>query len=126
MSAGVFEEGKYEAGNGTVYPVRVQPESKELELNSVANAYPTDAITAGVPTIPIRKSRRGFGISVRTVTVELTADGTGETADYLGEGALLTIPVFNPTVWDGYGKGQTGTYLGIACKFKSKNPELVK
>jgi hypothetical protein len=63
---------------------------------------------------------------MRSVTVELTADGTGETGDYEGTGTRFTIPVFDPDVWDGYAKGQTGTYLGIACVFRGKSPEVVR
>lgn len=126
MSAGTFETGKYEDEAGNVWECRVQPETKELTLDSVANAYPTASPTADLPTLPINiSSRRKFGIKMRTVTVELTADGAAETADYEGAGTRFTVPVFDPTVWSGYSKGQTGTYLGIACEFKTKSSEEV-
>lgn len=127
MSAGAFEVGKYETNGGTfVYECRVQEETKELALNSVSNAYPSADATADLPTLEISKrGNRGFGITPRTVTIELTADGTGETAEYT-EGSRFTIPVFQESVWDGYAKGQTGTYLGIACEFRSKSPELIR
>lgn len=126
MSAGVFEDGVYESNDGLVFLCRTQPETKGLTLNSVANAYSTETLTAGLPTLPLRQSRRGFGVKVRSVTVELTADGTGPTADYLGTGSQLTVPVFDPAVYASYAKGQTGTYLGIACKCVRKTPELVR
>lgn len=126
MSAGVFEKGKYLDNTGNCYAVRVQPESKGLTLGAVGNSYPTDAIDPNLPTLAISQNRRGFGVKVRTVTVKLTADGTNETGDYLGEGAKLTVPVFDPAVYAQYGQGQTGTYLGIACEFSSKNPELIR
>jgi len=126
MSAGTFEVGKYEDNAGNIWECRVQPETKGLTLNSVANDYPTEAATADLPTLPINvTSRRKFGIKMRSVTVELTADGTAETADYEGTGTRFTIPVFDPLVWDGYAKGQTGTYLGIACVFRGKSSEEV-
>lgn len=126
MSAGTFEIGKYEDGNGNVWECRVQPETKGLTLNSEANAYPTGAATAGLPTLPVNiSSRRKFGIKMRSVTIELTADGTAETADYQGTGTRFTIPVFDPLVWAGYDKGQTGTYLGIACVFRGKSSEEI-
>jgi len=127
MSAGAFEEGKYQDNAGNVYRCRVQPETKALALNSVANSYPTDAITADLPTIPIKTSgRRGFGITMRSVTIELTADGTGATADYQGTGTRHIVPVFDPGQWAEYAAGQTGTYLGIACKFVNKSPEVIR
>jgi hypothetical protein len=126
MSAGTFETGKYEDGAGNIWECRVQPETKQLTLNSVANAYPTGDPTADLPTLPVNvSSRRKFGIKMRSVTIELTADGTAETGDYEGTGTRFTIPVFDPTVWAGYAKGQTGTYLGIACEFKGKSSEEV-
>lgn len=121
MSAGIFENGRYGQRTGTnIWPCKAQPESKELTLNSVANDYPAGAVTAGLPRIKLRKTRREFGLPVRTVTVQLTANGTGATADYLS-GTLQTIPVFTQAAYDSYDEGQTGTYLGIACEFVGKS-----
>lgn len=126
MSAGPFEDGKYESGNTFVYPVRVQPESKGLTLNSVANAYPEGALTANIGTLALTGGRRRFGVVPRTVTVEFTAAPTGAVADYAGIGSQFTLPVFDPDVWAGYSTGQTGTYLGTAIKYINKNPELIR
>lgn len=127
MSAGTFETGKYTDNAGNVWECRVQPETKELTLGSAANEYTADAPTADLPTLPVNvSSRRKFGIKMRSVTVELTADGTGDTGDYEGTGTRFTIPVFQASVWDTYAKGQTGTYLGIACSFVNKSSEEVK
>ena len=121
MSTGAFETGKYEQNGGTnVWPCKAQPETKGLTLSGVANAYPTAGATAGLPRIKLRKSRREFGLPIRTVTVELTADGTGVTAD-MDAGTLHTVPVFKESVWEGYDELQTGTYLGIACVFSGKS-----
>jgi hypothetical protein len=128
MSAGAFEDGKYEQnGAAYIWPCRVQPETKGLTLNAVANAYPAAAVAADLPTMEIsRRGNRGFGVIPRTVTIELTADGTAETGDYLGEGTQFTIPVFTESAYNSYGKGQTGTYLGIACKYIAKTGEKVR
>jgi hypothetical protein len=126
MSAGAFEDGKYESGNTFVYPVRVQPESKGLSLNSVSNDYPAGALTADIGTLSLTGGRRRFGVIPRTVTVEFTAAPTGAVADYAGIGTQFTIPVFDPDVWAGYVKGQTGTYLGTAIKYVNKAPELIR
>jgi len=126
MSAGSFEQGKYEDNSGNVWEVRVQPETKGLTLNSVANAYPAAALTADLPKLPINtSSRRKFGIKMRSVIVELTADGTGATGDYQGTGTRHAVPVFDSDNYDLYAKDQTGTYLGIACKFVRKSGEEV-
>lgn len=126
MSAGQFEEGKYEDNAGNVWECRVQPETKGLTLDSVANAYPEAALTADLPKIPVNvSSRRQFGIKMRSVTVELTADGSAGTSDYEGTGTRHVVPVFDAENWDSYAKGQVGTYLGIACKFVRKSSEEV-
>lgn len=123
MSAGKFESAKYESiDEANIWPCRAQPETKGLTLNAVANAYPTDAVTAGLPRIRLRKGKRQFGPTIRTVTVKLTADGTGAVADYL-EGTTHVVPVFQQSVHSGYSLGQTGTYLGIACECVGKFPE---
>lgn len=121
MSTGSFESGKYEQNGGTnIWPCRAQPETKGLTLGTVANAYPAAAVTAGLPRVKLRKSRREVGLPIRTVTVKLTADGTGVEADMV-EGSFHTVPVFRESVWNGYDEGQTGTYLGIACIYAGKS-----
>jgi len=123
MSAGAFENGRYESIDGLyIWPCRAQPESKGLTLDGVANAYPTDGVTEGLPKIRLRKGKREFGPTVRTVTVRMTAAPTGPQADYLGLGSLLTIPVFQQSTWASYGEGQTGTYLSTAVEFVGKFP----
>jgi hypothetical protein len=128
MSAGAFEDGKYEQNGGAnIWSCRVQPETKGLALGTDPNGYPSGDVTANLPTLEISKrGNRGFGLIPRVVTIELTEDGTGETGDYLGTGTQFTIPVFQEGVFNNYSKGQTGTYLGIACKFVSKTGEKIR
>lgn len=127
MSAGTFETGKYEDNAGNIWECRVQPETKGLSLDSVTNAYPTDAATADLPTLPVKVSgRRGFGITMRSVTIEITGAPAGAQADYEGVGTRFTIPVFDPAVWQDYAKDEVGTYNGMACKYVLKSPEFVR
>jgi len=127
MSAGKFDlAGKYESDEGNVYRCRPQPETKGLTLATNANAYPTGAITAGLGSITLTKSKRSLGVIPRTVTVRLTADGTGDQGDYEGEGTSHVVVVFNPTVYAGYAIGDVGTYLGIACVLDFKQPEVLR
>ncbi len=116
MSAGRFEDAKYEQrGGANIWACRAQPESKGLTIAGTANAYPADAVTPGLFAIKLRKSRREAGLPIRTVTVELTADGSGATSEYKS-GTLHTVPVFTEAAYEDYPKGATGTYLGIACR----------
>lgn len=123
MSAGKFEIGKYEQSTGgNVWPCRAQLETKALSLGGAANAYPAAGATAGLPRVRLRKGKREFGLAIRTVTVQLTAAGTGATAEY-EINTLHTVPVFTQAIHDGYVFGAVGTYLGIACKCVGKFPE---
>jgi hypothetical protein len=115
MSTGAFESGKYKSNKGLTYPCRAQPETKELVLNSVTNSYPTESVGAGLPTISLSNSRRGFGVVPNRVVVELTANGTGAKAGYVS-GNTYTLPWFDADTFVGVTKEQTGTYQGIACK----------
>lgn len=120
MSSGVFEDGKYISNSGDIYPCRAQPESKALTLGSVTNAYPT-ADTDQPNSARLKSSNKKIGVNGRSVRVQLTATLAGYKPD-----AILTVPVFQASVWEGYVKGQVGTYLGTAVKFIGKSPESIK
>lgn len=125
MSAGSFKTSKYESNDAFVYPIRIQPETEGLTIGGTANAPSADGITENLPTLVTSKSRRGFGCHPRLVTVKLTADGAGVAAEYKA-GRTYRVPILNPTVWAGITKGNTGTYLGIACEVVSKSPEVLR
>lgn len=120
MSSGAFEDGKYISNAGDIYACRAQPESKGLTLGGVANAYPGAAVDQK-PSARLKSSNRKIGVNARSVRVQLTGTLAGYKPD-----AVLTIPVFQQSVWEGYVKGQVGTYQSIACKFVGKSPESIK
>lgn len=120
MSSGAFEDGKYITNAGDIHPCRAQPESKALALGGVANAYPT-AATDQVSSARLKSSNRRIGVNARSVRVQLTGVLAGYKPD-----AVLTVPVFQASIWEGYAKGQVGTYLGTACKFVGKSAESIK
>lgn len=122
MSAGVYESGKYLADDGKVWRVKVQPETKGLSIGGVANAYTTEALTSGLPRLTISKGRKQQGVRPRYVTVILTANGTGSTAEYLS-GTKHSVVVFDKAVFETWELQQTGTYLGIACQLVFKSGE---
>lgn len=122
MSAGPFEEGKYEDDTGLIWRCKVQPETKNLSIQTVGNDYPSGALTTGLPRLKTRVSRGTQGIRPRYVVVELTADGTGGTIEYKA-GTKHQVIVFNPTVYGAWELNTTGTYLGIPCKLVFKSGE---
>lgn len=122
MSAGAFENGKYQGDNNMIYPVKVQPETKGLTLMSIANDYPLGDVDLGMIPIRISSGRNSRGIRPRFVTVELTADGTGETAQYKA-GTRHRVVVFTSATLNAWELNATGTYLGIACRLVFKSGE---
>lgn len=122
MSAGAFEEGKYEADDGKIWRCKVQPETKGLSIGSVENAYSATAFTSGLPRLKISTTRRQQGVRPRYVRVVLTANGTGTKAEYLS-GTTHDIVVFQKSVFETYELQETGTYLGIGCRVIFKSGE---
>lgn len=126
MSAGNFDlNGKYESDGGQVYRCRPQPETSELELDSVENVYPVGVVTAGIGSIALSKGNRELGVVPRRVKVRWTAAPTGAQADYGGIDSTFLVPVFSPATYAAYSEGDTGTYLGVACTLDKKFPERV-
>jgi hypothetical protein len=125
MSVGNFTDSKYEAADGKIYPIRIQPETAQAVIASDTNNAPAGAVTGGLPTLRISSGRRGFGVHPRYIIVELTANGTGANAGYTS-GRKLKVVSLTPAFSNGLVKGSTGTYLGIACKVITIVPELIK
>lgn len=114
MSSGVFQDVNYELDNGTILTCRCQPETAELVIDGVTNAPPTGTPTAGLGSVRVSGGNRQIGIKARSVTIKFTATKAG-----YKEGSSIRLPVFSKTVWDGLAKGQTGTYLTVACVVSS-------
>lgn len=119
MSSGAFTTSKYEANSGTVYGIKVQPETLAANVGA-ANAAPAGVVD-GEGSVRVGGGNRQLGIKARSVSVRFTAtvpDG------YLA-GQTYRIPILTPTVWNGANKGTTGTYLGSPIVVVGKSPERV-
>ncbi len=115
MSAGSFIDSVYEADSGLVFPTRVQPETELAELNGTVNDASSEPVTPGAPFISVRASKRSPQLQVRHVIVKMTANPTGQYADYKGIGTSHRLVVSNPAVFAGLTKRQPATYLGATC-----------
>ena len=123
MSAGEFVTLNYtlDAGNGGgIAPIRVQPETRDAEINAANNGG-----TATPPTLPVfvtvSGGRRGYGIYARTVRLRFT----GTVPDgYSGDD--VTIPCMDPGTFASWANGQTGTYLGVPVEVVGRSPERVR
>ena len=121
MSAGVFETGRYASNEtGLTHGIRVQPETKALTINSVANDY-SAVTTLTKPNAQVGKGKRSVGINCRTVTIQLTTALTGYKA-----GSNIVLPWFVESTYNAIARDQTGTYLATACKVVGKSPERVR
>lgn len=120
MSGGAFDDSKYEADSGFIYPIRVQPETISATIGGVANAAPAGDIDVGLPTAYARGGKRQFGVKARRVTVTFATPPSGYKA-----GEVLSIPVLTPSVFAGIAKGQAVSYLGATGVVKNKHNETV-
>lgn len=106
---GEFDRSKYEATNGDIYAVRVQPETLTLTLGGVANTAPTAAVDQTIRA-KVSGSRRSYGIHTRLVTIQLTAAKDGYKDD-----AVITLPWLKAATFEDLVADATGTYDGTAC-----------
>lgn len=107
MSAGAFVSGIYITDKNVAVNISVQPETKSLTLNTVANTDGTGPIQAGLPSAKVSGTGRSIGINARKVRVRFTG---AVPPGYLGTTGIISLPVLTKTTWDAYDKQQTGTY----------------
>lgn len=118
--AGAFTLSKYETDLDNVVPIKVQPETLAANIGA-ANAAPAGDSEAGFPSADVSRSKRSIGIHARTVSIKFTATPpTGYAAN-----SIYRIPILTKTVYEGISKGDTGTYLSVACQVVGKSPEFI-
>lgn len=121
MSAGAFASSKYEAGDGTIFRIRVQPETLALTLAGTTNTAPAGTVTGKI-TARVGGGNREYGIKARAVTVKWT----GVAPDGYKADEILRVPVLTPALYNGVSPGTTGSYLGSAIEVVGKLPERVR
>lgn len=119
MSAGQFERTKYEADNGDIYPIRVQPETLAATFGGTANAAPTGAVDQqGLARVS--GGNRRIGIKARSVTIAFTATPpTGYEPNQLLRVPILTLDLYNAI----NPNSTTGSYLGVNVIVVGKNAQ---
>jgi len=121
MSAGRFVRSRYEANNGLIHPIRVQPETIAASLGGGTNAAPAGAVDTSI-SVRTSQSSRAFGIRPRLVT--LAWEGTPPTG--YDDRGTIRIPILTETRFDAIQVGGTGTYLGASVVVVGKSPESVR
>ena len=126
MSAGGFVDAVYESNNGVFFPIKVQPETLTLTLDSQVNVSATGTPGIDVPSAQVSKGRSSKGVNCRLVRIRTPA--TGGDANYVPRG-IIALPVFTPAIFALYRRTQTGTYeingTNIAVQFVGKTAETI-
>lgn len=120
MSSGNFVRSRYVMDGGQIVPIQVQPETIALTVEGTANAATTDAVTLSV-SAKARKGNTEYGIGARNITISWEGSPPAGYAD-----ENLTIPILQPTVFDGINVSDTANYLGTACVVVSKKSEQLR
>jgi len=121
MSAGAFERSKYEANNGDIYGIRVQPETLAATFGGTANDAPAGAVDQET-SARVGGGNRQIGIKARAVSAVWTSTApTGYKAD-----EPIRIPVLTPDLFDAITPNSTGNYLGQGITIIGKLPERVR
>lgn len=116
---GPFQIGKYEADDGKIYPIRIQPETLVTDVN----AEPAGGITED-QFAHARYSARKYGVFARYVS--LTAQiGTGE-GPYATATTTAHLPILSKASFDAIVIGETVTYQGVAFTVASKHKERIR
>lgn len=120
MSAGAFEDSKYQTDSGDIRAIRVQPETLAANFGG-ANAAPTGAIdTAG--SVRVGGSKRAYGVKARSISIRFTATPpSGYKADQ-----IYRIPILTSALFNSINNKDTGTYLGVAARVVGKSAENVR
>lgn len=120
MSAGNFVRSFYEADNGEIHPIRVQPETVAANVGA-ANTAPAGPATVGI-SARVSGGARQLGLTARKVRLAFTATVPAGYA----EDSIITIPVLTPAAFAAASVGATGTYLGSAVQVIGRTPESVR
>lgn len=99
---GPFIKSKYEANNGDIYAIRIQPET----IIASVNPAPTGAVDQPLYA-RVSGSRQGYGMFARVARFGRTV-GTGDDSAQ----QYVTIPILTPTAFGDLNSESTITYNG--------------
>lgn len=116
MSSGIFLDAFYEADNGAIARIRIQPETAATAIGAAPNvipAGPADQLASAIA----RKGRREIGLGARYIGVSFATPPSGYTSE------VLYIPILTPAVFNAANLGDSVTYLGATGVLISKTAE---
>lgn len=121
MSAGAFVSSKYQADQGGIFRIRIQPETAVTTLGVNSNTAPSGSIDQ-IASARARGSKRRIGVTARTVTLKPVGSAPAGYKD----GQSLVVPVLTPVVYNAVNLGDEATYLGVPYLVSGKSPERVR
>lgn len=123
MSAGAFTIVGYEANDGKVFPLKVQPETLTAVLGGGPNSgKPAGDIQTGLPSALVSLNKRAGGVKTRGVRLRFT----GDAPPGYKSGGTVYIPVPTLARYNAIPeKGGTGTYLEQPVVIVGKSPEKI-
>lgn len=113
---GPFIKSKYEANNGDIYGIRIQPET----IIATTNPAPTGAIDQNV-LARVSGSRQGYGVFARVARFGRTVGSGDDSAQQ-----YVTLPILTPTAFGDLNTGVTITYNGNTYTYVGKTDERIK
>lgn len=119
MSQGRFTRSKYEANNGDIHNIRVQPETLLATLGGTVNAAPSGAVDQSI-SARVSGGNREVGLKARSVTI---AWNEGNAPDGYDERTPTRIPVLTPALFNSLSNGSTVSYNGGTGVVVGTNPE---
>lgn len=128
MSAGKFVKSSYEEDNGTIHPIKVQPETLTTSLGGAPNVVPStagDNVVRSKISAKVSKTNKEIGLRPRMVAITFPPVD-GAQPDGYAVGATVKIPVLDKDTWDGLSEGDSATYLTKAGRISSTIPENIR
>lgn len=121
MSSGKFLRSKYEADDGTIHGIRVQPETTQM---TPANAPPAGAINAN-GRAKVSGSRRSIGLHARGVVLGITYPVNAPNNQDLEYTKKVFLPILKPETFlsNGFRQDAQVTYLGETWTIIDRVPE---
>lgn len=123
MSAGAFTRTAYTADDGKNFPIRLQPETLDAEIDGTPNESIVDAGDSGLPSVRVSAGARSLGVIPRKLTIALN-DGQTAPAGYTGEPLQLVVP--DVSVFDQGTLGAAVTYLGVNWSVIGRRREAIR
>jgi hypothetical protein len=121
MSAGAFQNSRYETNSGAVLKARIQPETLDFTVGGVTNAATAAAIdTPG--SARMGGGKRRFGVTARAIYINFD---DGAPASYK-DGVTYAVPCLREAIYNAAETAATGTYLGTTCRIVGRRSESIK